>query len=155
MYCCLFVIVLYMSCCLLSESMLMCSLPGRGRYAGRRGNIEVAILCLLHPLCSLNVLLFYGYVNACMFLCMCWWLFDVFNDLDQEGLTQDLKTLLEPLAHDEAAEAQCHRECFVHSEIIHLLMLFVFVLISGIAPSRVWWLPSHPHQEESHLDAHC
>ena len=45
----------------------------------------------------------------------------------------DLTAMLQPLAHDEAVKAQCRGETFVYNEIIHVLMLFVSVLISGIA----------------------
>ena len=151
MYCCLSVNVLLFVCDCLVHVLLFVEWVNVDVFFARKRDVSREE----RQHSGLNVLLFHGYVNACMFLCMCWWLFDVFKDVDQEALIQDLKALLPPLAHDEAAKAECHRECFVYTEIIHVLMLFVFVLISGIGSTQLWWLPSHPHQEENHLDAHC
>ena len=64
-------------------------------------------------------------------------MFDFFKDLDHGSVADALTALLQPLPHDDAVKAQCHGKSFVYNEIMHVLMLFMFVSISGIEPSGV------------------
>ena len=52
-------------------------------------------------MCSFNVLS----MNVCV--CGCLWLFYVFKELVQEGLTDDLKAMLSPLSPKERDKVQC------------------------------------------------
>ena len=67
--------------------------------------------------------------HACVCLCMCLCLFNMFKDIDSEGLIEDLVSLLKDIPHEEAMQAQCYCQRYwcVYIEIIHLLMLFVCV----------------------------
>ena len=85
-----------MCCCLLIESMLLCYLPGRGKHLRRRGKVQVACI---H--CVASMFLF----CHCMYVSVHVLVIDVFKDLDQGGLIEDLNVLFGNMTPKDAEEA--------------------------------------------------
>lgn len=143
--------------CLLSGLMLFCALQGRGCYDRRRGKTE-DVLFFMWLQCVASMYCQWMYVSVYVFvivLCL--------QGIGPRGPDSRPQRHAEPtFTKGKRFGAMWYREkCWccsvcVNLLIIYLLMLFVFVSIPGIAPSRVWiWHVEDYCKEEEDLAHHC